>query len=216
MVKISYILFFLALMSCNNFKSTKGFDEKNLIKPIDLGSYHKLLDEAISVYLPEGFKKLSEAEINAFHQQIKDEKTRYYLKKAYEAQRFYRGNFYNFYSEAAASEITIRTLPFMPFGKRDAGQLLYILRKGFEEYQEVSGIYHHKIKATYSRGRSLQFFKANYRLSRFNSHKDNNDKENYEIFKIVYLISAHKKTFMISILTPFDVDFDPYIRKIKL
>ncbi len=215
MKRLIYILPFLVLLSCDKLKAVKGFDEKNLVKPEDLGVYHKLKKDNIKIYLPEGFKELTDTEIKKFHQEIKDKKTRYYFEKAYEAQQFIKGNFYDFYSEENASEVVVRTLPYMPFGRGDAGQLLYFLRKDFEAYQKVTSIYHNKIKATYSGDRSLQVFKAKYRLTRFNSYEEG-EVENYEMFKTVYLITSLRKTFMITLLTPFDIDFDPYIRKIKL
>ncbi len=216
MKKIIFLICFFTLVSCDMFTSKKGFDEKNLIKPEDVGVYHKLKDDNIKIYLPQGFKELTEGEIREFHKQIEDEKTRYYFEKSYESQRFIKGNFYNFYSEEYASEISIQTLPYMPFNKGNAIELLYYLRESFAKYQKVTGIYHNKIKATYFGEKRLQFFKARYRLTRFNSYNDNHEKENYEMFKTVYLITSKRKTFMITIITPFEENFDPFIRKIKL
>ncbi len=214
MKKSIFILSFVALLSCNTPK--KGFDEKNLVKPVDLGEYHKLSSDDIKIFLPQGFKVLTDKEIKEFHQQIKDEKTRYYFEKGYETQRNVKGNFYDFYNEEYAAEVTIHTLPYMPFSKSNAGQLLYYLRKSFEEYQKVTGIYHNKMKAVYSGDKSLQYFKAMYRLTRYNSYDEEGEKENFEVFKTVYLITSKRKTFMVTIMTPFEIDFDPFIRKFKL
>ncbi len=204
------------LFSCDKLIPKKGFDEKNLIKPEDMGEYHKLSDDNIKIFLPLGFEELTEQEIREFHKQIKDEKTRYYFEKAYESQRFINGNFYDFYSEENASEIIIHTLPYMPFGKSSASYLLYYFRKDHEKYQEVTGIYHNKIKATYSGDASLQYFKVRYRLTRYNDYDEESKNDDYEMFKTIYLITSKRKTFSFNILTPFEVDFDPFIRKIKL
>lgn len=211
-----YLLSFLILLSCNKLMPKKGFDEKKLVKPVDVGEYHKLSDDNISIFLPQGFKILTDSEIKEFHKQIEDEKERYYFEKSYETQRFIKGNFYDFYNDEYASEVTIHTLPYMPFNKSSAGQLLYYLRKSFEDYQGVTGIYHNKIKAIYSGDRSLQYFKAMYRLTRYNSYDENSEEEDYEMYKTVYVITSRRKTFVVNILTPFEVDFDPFIRKFKL
>jgi len=216
MKKTTFLICFITLVSCDMLTSKKGFDEKNLIKPEDVGVYHKLKDDNIKIYLPQGFNELTEDEIRKFHKQIKDEKIRYFFEKSYDSQRLVKGNLYNFYSEEYESEISIQTLPYIPFSKSNAIELLYYLREGFSEYQKVTGIYHNKIKATYFGERTLQFFKARYRLTRFNSYNDEQEKENYQMFKTVYLITSKRKTFMITIITPFEEDFDPFIRKIKL
>jgi len=216
MKKLVYLIVFFMLFSCDRLMPKKGFDEKNLIKAEDMGEYHKLSEDNIKIYLPEGFKELTEEEIRAFHKQIKDEKERYYFEKTYESQRFIKGNFYDYYSEEYASEVIIRTLPYMPFDKSSARYLLYYLRKDHEKFQKVTGIYHNKIKATYSGEASLQYFKAKYRLTRFSKYEEGGEDDNYEMFKTVYLISSRNKTFIFNILTPFEVDFDPFISKIKL
>jgi len=211
-----FLVCFFVLVSCDKFSSKKGFDENNLVKPEDLGEYHKLKKDNIKVYLPEGFTKLSDVEIKEFHKQIKDEKTRYYFEQVYEAQRFIKGNFYNFYSDAYATEVAIHTLPYMPFDKGSAKQLLYYLRKDHEKYQKITKIFHNKIKATYFGDRSLQIFKASYRLARYNSSDEQEAIRDFEMFKTIYLITSKRKTFIINFLSPFEENFDPFIRKIKL
>ncbi len=216
MKNTTFLICFVTLISCDVFTSKKGFDENNLIKPEDVGVYHKLKEDNIKIYLPQGFKALTEDKIREFFKQIENKETRYFFEKSYESQRLMKGNIYSFYSNEYASEISIQTLPYMTFNKSNAIELLYYLRKSFLEYQKVTGIYHNKIKATYFGEKTLQFFKARYRLTRFNSYNDEQEKENYEMFKIVYLITSKRKTFMITIITPFEENFDPFIRKIKL
>ena len=162
-------------------------------------------------------KQLTDEEIKKSHTEIEDERIRFFYQQSYEKQLLAKGNFYNFYSNEYESEVEIHTLPYMPFDKNSAQQLLYYIRKGHEKYQKVTGIYHEKIKATYSGDRSMQIFKAIYSLYKFNNGKIETEKDdNYIIYKTVYLITSKNKTFMLNILTPFEEDFDPFIRKIKL
>jgi len=81
----------------------------------DLGVFHKLNNDNISIYLPEGFKELTETETKSFIQKIKNKKIRYYFEKNLEAQKFVKGHFYHFYSEEDASEVAVRTIPFTPY-----------------------------------------------------------------------------------------------------
>lgn len=208
------VLFFIAV-SCNTSNKQKSFTEDNLVKPADLGEYHTLLDDGIKVFLPQGFNELSESEILAFHEHIKEEKTRYYYEKSYEQRKYFQGNVYDFFNPEYAGEVVVTTLPYTPFDKSSAGQLLYLLRKGHEQYQEITGIAHKKLKARYFGDRNLQVFKAMYTLDHVLDFDEDNDEEIVEMFKTVYVISSNNKTFILNFLTPFDIDLDPFIRKIK-
>jgi hypothetical protein len=194
--------------------SKKGFDESKLLKPELSGEYQRLGIESMEVFLPEGFKELSDEEIKEFHKQIEDKRTRYYYEKSFEQQSYLKGNFYRFYGAEYASEVIIRTLPYMPFNKGDATYLLAYLQQEFDKYQRITGVFHNKIKATYSGEKSLQVFKAKYRMTRWSD--ENSDEKDYIMFKTVYLITINKKTFMYTILMPGEFDFDPFVRKIKL
>ena len=208
---IKMILLTITCISCETLSSKKGFDESKLIKPELAGEYHRLGIESMEVFLPEGFKVLTDEEIIQFQKQIKDEKIRYYYEKSFEQQSRLKGNFYRFYGEEYASEVIIHTLPYMSFNKTDATYLLAYLKQDFDQYQRTTGVFHNKIKATYSGDESLRVFKAKYRLTRWNDENSVN-----EMFKTVYLISINKKTFMYTILTPVELDFDHFVRKIKL
>jgi len=204
----------LLVISCKKDTSNQATFEKYLIKPEDVGEYHKLENDNMKIFLPEGFKLLSDEDIVAFQKEIKEEKVRYYYEKTFEQRKLMKGNFYNFYGNDYATELSVQTLPYMPFSKQNAKELLFYLRKGNERFQEITGIFHNKITSTYSGDKSLQIFKAQYRLSYFT--EDDKEKEDYEMFRTVYLISSSNKTFSVSILSPFEDDFDPYVRKIKL
>ncbi len=202
------------MVSCKKDTSKQATYEKYLIQPEDVGEFHKLENDNIKIFLPEGFKLVSDEEIISFQKEIKDEKLRYYYEQTFVQRKAMKGNFYNFYGNNYATEVSVQTLPYMPFSKQNAKELLFYLRKGNERFQEVTGIYHNKITSTYSGDASLQIFKAKYRLSYF--VQEDEEKEDYEMFRTVYLITSNKKTFSVTILSPFEDDFDPYIRKIKL
>ncbi len=208
------VLMLVLLVSCKKDTSKQATYEKYLIQPEDVGEFHKLENDNIKIFLPEGFQLVSDEEIISFQKEIKDEKLRYYYEQTFVQRKAMKGNFYNFYGNNYATEVSVQTLPYMPFSKQNAKELLFYLRKGNERFQEVTGIYHNKITSTYSGDASLQIFKAKYRLSYF--EQEDEEKEDYEMFRTVYLITSNKKTFSVTILSPFEDDFDPYIRKIKL
>ena len=198
------------MFSCDKLKPEKGFDEKMLIKPEIVGKYHRLDKENIEIFLPEGFYLLDDDDLNEIHSRIEDENIRNYYEQAYEIESFMKHKLYRFYSKDYGAEVVIKPIPYVSFNKSDARQLLYYLRKSFEGYQDKLGINHKKIKSTYFGNKSKQIFKAIYGLSRIKNIDDD------EIFKAVYIISANKKTFMLTILTPFEFDYDPLIKKIRL
>ena len=215
MFNLRLIIILLVLVSCNTTNKQKSFDEDNLVQPVDFGEYHTLLDDGIKLFLPEGYKELSESEILVFHENIKDEKTRYYYQKSYEQRKYHNGNVYDFFIPEYAGEVVVVTMPYTPFDKSSAGQLLYLIRKGHEDYQGITGVVHNKVKSSYFGDRSIQVFKAIYTLDQSAKNTNDHAEEHVEIFKTVYLISSNNRTFMLNFLTPFDIDLDPFIRKIK-
>jgi len=211
---IGLLVVCMLLFSCNEKVSNEATFEKYLVKPGDVGEYHKLKKDNIKIFLPEGFKPLTADEIKVYYDKIEDDKLRYYYEQTLAQRKNMVGNFYNFYGNDYATEVSLRTLPYMPFSKQNAKELIYLIRKGNEKFQAVSGIYHNKITSTYSGSSSLQIFKAKYRLSYFD--EVDKEKQDYEMFRTIYLITSNNKTFSVSILSPFNEDFDPFIRKFKL
>ena len=211
MYKIAFYSIVFLLISCNYNKQEKHFNEENLIKAEDVGEYHSLLNDAIKIFLPVGFRELSESEIQIFIDSIKVEEHRDYFKKSYEMRKFISNNYYNFYNQEYESEIQVTTIPYTPFDRSSASQLLYLLRKEYEKYEEITGISHSKITAKYLGTHSLQVFKAIYLLS---NNSDNKNSE-LQLFKTVYIISSNNKSFILNVMTPFEFDFDPFVRKTK-
>lgn len=202
MKNLSYIILALCLVSCQN-KATKLE-----------GQYHSLEQDGINIFLPVGFKYKTLEQIKASHRQVQNEKERFYYEKTLEEYESGDGNFYTYFNAEALSEIFIKTIPYFTFSEVNAKQLMYILRKDQEAYREVSGIQHDRIGATYFGDKTFQVFKGKYILSRYNSYDDKD--EDFQMFKTIYLITSNKKTFMLHIVTPFETDYDPFIRKFKL
>lgn len=208
-----YLVAFVLIVAFSCKKESKGFDEKKLLKPVDFGEYHAIGQSGLKVFLPEGFKALTESDKQAIVDAIEDEKTRDYVKKNYNMRKFATVDFYDFYNFELSSDIIVATLPYMPFSKQNAKELLYYIRKANEKEEEVTDIYHEKVKATYSGGTDFQMFKAIYMLKTYDEVK----KEYVDmLYKTVYLISSNKKTFSLTITTPYELDFDPFIKKTKL
>ena len=178
------------------------------------GDYFTLKDNKIDIFLPKGFIVIADEDLLESYKLIPDENTRKFYERELESRRDNQVSHYNFYNDELASEVYVSGLPYTPFDKGSARELLYYLRKNHEKYLKATGIYHNKIKANYFGDSSLQVFKAVYRLSGLNSHDET--QENYvETFKTIYLIKSKRKTMIMTILTPNRVDIDPFVSKIK-
>lgn len=214
--KIAALTLVLAFLSCDVILR-RELENQLAIETTEevVGEYISLPKEDIKVFLPNDFQLLDSAAIKAEHKKITNEKERYYFEKSYEQQLATPGNFYVFKNDSYGVEVNIQTLPYMPFGKSDARQLLYYIRKGHDKYQRITGIYHNKIKSTYSGDKAIQIFKAMYRMAPMQT-EENMDDVPFEMFKTVYLISSKRKTISLNVITPYKVDFDPFVRKIKL
>lgn len=152
------------MVACNKQAKDKGFDENNLIKPVDYGAYHSLPDDGIKIFLPEGFRKLTVSDITGFLDSVPNEKMREYLKKSYRLRKFMPGNYYDFFNEEYFGEAVVTTMKYMPFDRSTAGQLLFYLRMSHEKEQKITGIGYEKLASTYMGNENMSIFKAIYKL----------------------------------------------------
>lgn len=215
MKKIIILGVFFIFLSCDLIirEGISTAVSKDKTQVID-GDYYQLQEDNISIFLPKGFITISDAELLESYNLIEDKKTRSFYKNELESRKSNKVTYDNFFNEKLQSEVYASRLPYTPFDKASARQLLYYLRKGHERYLKATGIYHNKIKANYLGDASLQVFRASYRLSGLNTYDESQQGDN-ETFKTIYLITSKKKTLMLSILTPNEANIDPFIRKIK-
>ncbi|WP_157503032.1 hypothetical protein [Mangrovimonas xylaniphaga] len=205
---LSISLLFLTLTSCMQVAQQVN----NWAEPIEgseiYGDYFQLDDDAIKVFLPDSFVKYSAVE----YQQMLDSML---TKEAYEFEtrrlRYLRemeGNHYLFFDKGNGATYSINTMPFTPIYKRDAQQLLGLIRLNYEQTTAGSDLEFNKITAKYSSNAGTQIFKAVYRVD--------NKETQITAYSASYILSGNKKTVMINLTTPFEVDFDPYLQKMIL
>lgn len=211
MKKIVLLIVLFTFLSCK--EESKGFDEKNLLKPVDFGEFHTIGNNDLKVFLPAGFKELTRKDRQQFVNSIENEEAKGYVEKMYQARKFSKGKFYDFYNEELSSEVVVSTFPYTPFNKSSAIQLLYIMKNANDKFEEMTGIVHEKEKSTYYGVQGLQIFKAIYRLYSLNQESGEYDEV---LYKTIYLVTSNQKTFSVTITTPYELDFAPFIKKTKL
>lgn len=202
------LLYSLTLASCLNGNS--GIENWIEIKNSEdiSGKYHSLSDDGIKVYLPNTFKKYSTNEYLQLLDSISSKKDYEFESKAVETLRDLEGNFYIYFDDTYGITYTINTLPYFPFSKRDASQLLGIIRLNNEKVSETQNIDFTKLTAKYSGNKKQQIFKAVYKVDY--------PEKGTSLFSTSYIISSNRKTVMIKLSSIYDIDFNPYIQKMVL
>lgn len=202
------LLYSLILASCLNGNS--GIENWIEIKNSEdiSGKYHSLSDDGIKVYLPNTFKKYSTNEYLQLLDSISSKKDYEFESKAVETLRDLEGNFYIYFDDTYGITYTINTLPYFPFSKRDASQLLGIIRLNNEKVSETQNIDFTKLTAKYSGSKKQQIFKAIYKVDY--------PEKGTSLFSTSYIISSNRKTVMIKLSSIYNIDFNPYIQKMVL
>lgn len=202
------LLCVIILTSClNGTNSIKNWIEIKDAEAIS-GKYHSLSDDGIKVYLPDTFKEYTTNEYLQLLDSVSSKKDYEFESKAVETLRDLEGNFYIYFDDTYGVTYTINTLPYFPFSKRDASQLLGIIRLNNEKISETQNIDFTKLTAKYSGNKKQQIFKAIYKV-------DYSDKGT-SLFSNSYIISSNRKTVMIKLTSIYDIDFNPYIQKMVL
>jgi len=172
------------------------------------GHYHFLNDDGIKVYLPATFKKYSSSKYLKLLDSLSTEKNYVFESRALEALRDLKGNLYIYFDDTFGITYTLNTLPYFPFSKRDATQLLGIIKKNNEKVTRQEKIEFTKLTAKYSGNKDLQFFRSIYKV----------DYPNFDLstYSTAYIISSNNKTVMIKLSSIYEIDFDPFIQKMIL
>lgn len=201
---------FIVLSSCiqNTAKEIKNWIENQETTGNIPGEYTFLSEDGIKVYLPSVFKKYSlldyqkELKLLVSDEAYKDESKRLTLL------RKMKGHFYVFYDRVTGSTYSMNTMPYTPLTKRDAQYLLGMIRINNETYAESSDLEFTKITAKYDDKSGPQIFKVIHRID--------NKKTNATTYNSTYIVSHNKKTVYIQLATGYEVNFDPYLKKMIL
>ncbi len=173
------------------------------------GTYFDLEDDGIRTYLPQSFKRYNIEQYREVVQSSADSVLLAREIKLLENMRDDRSsNFYLFFDKKNSSSYILNTFPYSDFSRQDAQLLLGLIRKR-REVQKNSRLKYEKRAAYYKETADVKYFKAVYKIS--------NTKNNGDAFQQIYRMStAARKTFQIILTTPFEVNFDPFVRKMKL
>ena len=173
------------------------------------GTYFDLEDDGIRTYLPQSFKRYNIEQYREVVQSSADSVLLAREIKLLENMRDDRSsNFYLFFDKKNSSSYILNAFPYSDFSRQDAQLLLGLIRKR-REVQKNSRLKYEKRAAYYKETADVKYFKAVYKIS--------NTKNNGDAFQQIYLMStAARKTFQIILTTPFEVNFDPFVRKMKL
>ena len=169
---------------------------------------HTLEYNNIRIALPPSFQ---EETIQSYTQKVD---TLYSKEEiAIERDRLYilqdlEGEFSLFYDQVYGATYTINAIPYMPFNKSEAQYLFNVFAKGIRNSAIKYNITYEKVLAKYSGSINQQIFRTVYRFK--------NTKNNEEWYATTYCISANNKSVIIQLKTPFQIDFNAYIKKMEL
>lgn len=172
------------------------------------GKYHFLTEDGVKIYLPDTFKKYSSYEYLELLDSVATKKSYAFESRAIESLKDLDGNFYIFFDKDYGITYTINTLPYFPFTRSDAGQLLGIIRRNNEKITRREKIEFTKISAKYTGNKKQQIFRSIYKVDHPNTA--------LSLYSTAYIISSNNKTVMVKLSSAFDINFDPFIQKMIL
>ncbi|WP_299112776.1 hypothetical protein [uncultured Winogradskyella sp.] len=173
------------------------------------GNTHYLGDDGIKLFLPSSFKQYTSVEyISLIDSLITDNKELEIERARFRNIREMEGNHYIFFDHSISATYTINVLPHTPISRQDAKYLLGIIRQNQEELSNKTDLGYTKITAKHNDNGRTQVFKAIFKIE--------NQKLNQQAFQHAYFISSKQKTVLINLMAPFEVNFDPFLEKMKL
>lgn len=209
MIKIKTFLYiltiFVSFTSCRDIISnTKNWIEVQNIEKVP-GKYHFLSDDGIKIYLPNVFKKYTIPKYLKLLDSISSKKDFAFESQTIKTLRDFDGNFYIYFDESSGVTYTINTMSYFPFSKRDASQLLGMIRLNNEKVSKNQNINFKKITAKYRGNKKQQIFKSIFKIDY--------PETGVSLLNTAYIISSNGKTVMIKLSSIYDLAFDPYIQK---
>ncbi|WP_406684741.1 hypothetical protein N1F78_03155 [Seonamhaeicola sp. MEBiC1930] len=193
------------MSSCINIASdVKHWFEIENVEEVK-GKYHFLSEDGIKIYLPDTFKKYSSSEYLKIIDSLTSKKDYAFELRAIETLRDLKGNFYIYFDNEFGITYTLNTLPYFPFSKRDASQLLGIIRMNNEKITRKENIEFTKITAKYTGNKKQQIFRSIFKVDY--------PETDVSTYSTAYIISSNGKTTMIKLSSIYDINFDPFIQK---
>lgn len=175
--------------------------------PTVKGNYFQLENGLIKTFLPTGFKRYTLDQYKIKLDSVVSKNEAKNEMRRFEAMRSLQGSLYLFFDQVTGSTYTLNTLPFTPFHRNDAKMILAIINERHEKTSQKTNLTFKKLTAAYKKTKEFTMFRSIYQI-------DNLKHEN-SIYCSSYFITAKGQTFMINLTTPFQVNFDSYIEKMK-
>ncbi|MAW95047.1 MULTISPECIES: hypothetical protein [unclassified Leeuwenhoekiella] len=211
MSRFLFFVLIVLIVSCKEAVQTATSLAKVPEEPVlvaDQGSYFTLDKDAVSIYLPDTFEKYSISEYEYEVKKINDSIDDPFVSLFTNLRDNLKGKFYLLYDKDNYSFCAVNSIPYFDFKRQDAKYMLAMIRKN---QQDASGpdLFFEKQTAKYSATDDVKIFKAVFKLSNFDETLVN--------YRHIYLISTrNNQTFQFIFNTPFEADFDPFIRRMKI
>lgn len=202
------LLCFLGMASCKEAIKESQKALKETQKPIVEGKFFPLETEGIKMYLPKEFKKLSKTEYLEFVEQSTDTLAVNLEKERLRDLARSQSKVYFFQHTSSNSILTVFPTEYIKFSKSDAQMLLNDIKFHHDLITEKTGLLYTKKEARFFETKEAQIFKSTYTINSKDVVGD--------FFKQIYFVSFNNKSFALTLETPFLVDFDPYLEKIRV
>lgn len=202
------LLCFLGMSSCTEVIKESQKVLKETQKPIVEGKFFPLETEGIKMYLPKEFKKLSKSEYLEFVEKSTDTLAVNLEKERLRDLARSQSKVYFFQHTSSNSILTVFPTEYIKFSKSDAQMLLNDIKFHHDLITEKTGLLYTKKEARFFETKEAQIFKSIYSISSEDLIGD--------FYKQIYFVSFNKKSFALTLETPFLVDFDPYLEKIRV
>lgn len=208
-ILIAFCVLTTLLTSCLEVaREIKDWTQAEDINEID-GKTHFLSDDGIKIFLPKSFKKYTSiAYLNLLDSLVTNNKDLELERERFKNVRKMEGNHYVFFDNTINATYTINTIPHTPISRQDAKFILGMVRQNHDKISETTDLKFTKITAKHNDNGKVQVFKAIYKLE--------NLKLQQQAFQHVYFLSSKKKTALINLTAPFQIDFDPFLEKMIL
>ena len=204
-IVIILTIFGLLTMSCKDVtKEIESLTKEESISTVK-GTTHYLNDDGIRILLPDAFKRFSAAEYEAVVNKVLPKKDQKPELDRFRTLRNMDGNFYIFFDEKSYSTYTANAIPYKPISRKDATNLLALIRENQEKAMENRKVEITKLTAKYNDNGLTQIFKAIFKIKDLKSSS--------ESYQTAYFISSNDKTVLIQLSTPNQIDFDPYLQQ---
>ena len=172
------------------------------------GKYHFLDDNGSKVYLPLDFERYSLSKYQRLLDSLGKKKEYKFETEHLNILSKMEGALYIFFDKKTGSTCTINTIPYYPFTKDNATEILGLIQANQEKVAKKVETTFTKITAKYGGNSKEQLFKTIYKVT--------SKKNKIDVFSSAYIISSNDKTVFIQLTTGFKTEFDPFIDKLML